>query len=358
MERPVLTVWREIIAVPLVKHRFLLTVLIILVFLSLAGCSTGTPTIEPTPTQGFVGPTATTPPLPLGDPTNPILIGYVFRQDDPESQAAIETLVQELDKRIGLTFGAVIFPTYEQMLDMLEAGSIHAAWLHPLTYINASSQNLVDVQLLTNHFGTYYYGTQILANNENGFTSFFDPQTNTATADAETALRQLDGLRPCWTEEGSVSGHIYPYGILEELSIDSLPGAIVQSHTAVVRSLYIKGVCDYGATFAYTGDPRTASAVINDLPDVDQQVVVIWQSPPDIPNLNFSTIPTLPDPIRAKLVSVLVDIVKTDEGKALLTAANGDYDIQDLRVVDDSVYDPLRQAVRRSGVTTADYLGR
>jgi len=344
--------------VPMDKHRFLLTVLFILSTLALVGCSTATPTLEPTPTQAFVAPTATTPPLPLGDPTNPILIGYVFSQDDPESQAAIESLVQELDQRIGLTFGAVIFPTYEQLLDMLEAGTVHAAWLHPLTYINASSQNLVEVQLLTNHFGTYYYGTQILANVENSFIAYFDPQTNTATADAETALRQLDGLRPCWTEPGSVSGHIYPYGLLQDLNIDSLPGAFLQSHTAVVRSLYIKGVCDYGATFAYSGDPRTASAVINDLPDVDQQVVVLWQSPPDIPNLNFSTIPNLPDPIRAKLVSVLVDIVKTVEGKALLTAANGAYDIQDLRVVDDSVYDPLRQAVRRSDVSTGDFLGR
>ena len=76
--------------------------------------------------------------------------------------------------------------------------------------------------------------------------------------------------------------------------------------------------------------------MINDLPDVDQQVIVLWQSPPNIPNLNFSTIPSLPDPIRAKLVSVLVDIIKTDQGKALLSQANGAYDVQDLRVVDDS----------------------
>jgi len=344
--------------VPSYKHRSLLSVLILLSIISLAACSTGTPTITPTPTLGVVEPTATTPPMPLGDPSNPILIGYVFSQDDPESQAAIETLVQELNVRVGLTFGAVIFPTYEQLLSMLKAGTVHGAWLHPLTYINASNQDAVDVQLLTNHFGTYYYGTQILANAENGFTSFFDPETNTATADAETALRQLDGLRPCWAEEGSISGHIYPFGLLQDLNISSLPGAIVQSHTAVIRSLYIKGVCDYGATFAYSGDPRTSGAVINDLPDVDQQVVVLWQSPPDIPNLNFSTIPGMPDPIRAKLVSVLVDIVKTEDGKALLSQANGAYDIQDLRVVDDSVYDPLRQAVRRSGISASDWPGR
>ncbi|MRR29526.1 hypothetical protein EG834_04160 [bacterium] len=343
---------------PRYKHQSLLSVLIIIAAVMLAACSTATPTLDPTPTTGVIGPTATTPPMPLGDPSNPILIGYVLNQDDPQSQAAIESLVQELDQRIGLTFGAVIFPTYEQMLDMLKAGNVHGAWLQPLTYIYASSQGLVDVQLLTNHFGTYYYGTQFLANVENGFTTYFDSQTNTATSDAETALRQLDGRRPCWTEEGSISGHIYPLGILQGLNINPLPGAIVQSHTAVIRSLYIKGICDYGVTFAYSGDPRTSSAVINDLPDVDQKVIVLWQSPPDIPNLNFSTIPSLPDPIRAKLVSVLVDLIKTDEGKALLTQANNAYDVQDLGVVDDSVYEPLRQTVRRSGITITDFLGR
>lgn len=342
---------------PFIKHRTFLIV-IITTILSLTACQTVTPTLTPTPTVGPIQPTSTPTPVPLGSPGNPILIGYVYNDPEADTQAAIEALAEELDTWTGYSFGAVVYPTHEQLLNEMKAGNVHAAWLQPITYLYASAHGLAQAALLTNHFGTYYYGTQFLANIENGFTVYFDPQTNTSTADAETALLQLDGLRPCWAEEGSLSGHIYPLGLFNQLNIDFLPGAVVQSHTAVIRSLYIKGICDFGVTFSYSGDPRTSSAVISDLPDVDQRVVIIWQSSPDIPNLNFSTIPTLDHALRSNLINALTSLVKTDEGKALLTRATGNYEIQDLRVIDNSVYDVLREVVRRSGVNLTEWLGR
>ena len=343
---------------PIIKHHPILIVLILTIIFSLAACQTVTPMPTPTPTVGPLQPTSTPTQVPLGDPGNPILIGYVYTDPDADTQAAIEALAEELDTQTGNSFGAVVYPTYEQLLREMEAGSIHAAWLQPITFLYASAQGIAQTALLANHFGTYYYGTQFLANIENGFTVYFDPQTNTSTADAETALQQLDGLRPCWAEEGSISGLIYPLGLLNQLNINQLPGAIVQSHTAVIRSLYIKGICDFGATFSYSGDPRTSSAVVSDLPDVDQRVVIIWQSNPDIPNMNFSTIPTLDPTLRSNLIGALTNLVKTDDGKALLTLATGNYDIQDLRVIDDSVYDALREVVRRSGIDLTEWLGR
>jgi len=328
------------------------------IFLGLTGCQTGTPTAAPSLTPPPPLPTPTATPAPLGSTENPVMVGYAYLENNPIAQNAIESLTQELTTRTGITFGAVIYPTPQELLDAMKSGLVQAAWLQPLTYLLANAQGFASVDLLSNHFGTYYYGTQFLANVENGFTPYFDPATNTANADAETALRQLEGLRPCWVEEGSLSGHIYPLGLFNELSISLLPGAFVQSHTAVIRSLYIKGVCDFGVTFAYTGDPRTATSVVTDLPDVDQRVVVLWQSPADIPNLNLSTIPGLNQVIRTQLVNALVNIVKTDSGKQILTDANGGYEIQDLLVIDDSVYNPLREAVHRSGVDTTQFLGR
>lgn len=343
---------------PIIKHHPILIVLILTAVLSLAACQTGELTPTLTPTVAPLQPTSTPTPIPLGNPGNPILIGYVYTDPDADTQAAIEALAEQLDTRTGNSFGAVFYPTYEQLLSEMEAGRIQAAWLQPITFLYASAQSIARAALLANHFGTYYYGTQFLANIENGFTLFFDPAANASTADAATALQQFDGLRPCWAEEGSISGQIYPSGLLNQLNINQLPGAIVQSHTAVIRSLYIKGICDFGATFSYSGDPRTSSAVVSDLPDVDQRVVIVWQSNPDIPNMNFSTIPTLDPTLRSNLLGALTNLVKTDEGKALLTRATGNYDIQDLRVIDDSVYDALREIVRRSGIDLTEWLGR
>lgn len=343
---------------PLVKPRKILTVLLLTTSLVLAACQTRTPTVELTATASTPVPTFTPAPAPLGSTENPAMVGYVIHDDDPAAQSAIESLTQELTTRTGITFGAVIYPAPEQLLAAMKAGTVQAAWLQPVTYLYASANGFAEASLLTNHFGTYYYGTQFLANVDSGFTPYFDPATNTSSADGATALAQLTGLRPCWTEEGSLSGLIYPLGLFNELSIEILPGAVVQSHTAVIRSLYIKGICDFGATFSYTGDPRTSSAVINDLPDVDQRIIILWQSPPDIPNMNFSTIPDLNPAIKTPLIDTLVGIVKTEDGKKMLTDAVGGYEIQDLRIIDDSVYDILREAVRRSGVDVTKWLGR
>jgi phosphonate transport system substrate-binding protein len=287
-----------------------------------------------------------------------VVIGYILPEDNPAAQSAIETLTGELIARTGYSIAAAIYPNYNELLTGFRSGSVQAAWLLPLTYLFLNSRGYVEVRLLTNHFGTYYYGTQILANIESGLTSYFDPRTNTNTTEAEIALSQLDGLRPCWVDEGSLSGFIYPYGLLRQMDIELLPGAFVQSHTAVVRSLYIKGVCDFGATFSESGDPRTASAVVADLPDVAERVIVLWQSDADIPGLNFSISPELSEEIRKSLTQTLIELVNTETGKLILTDATGGYDIQDLRVVDDSIYDPLRVLLHYTGVEPGAWLGR
>jgi len=183
------------------------------IFLGLTGCQTGTPTAAPSLTPPPPLPTPTATPAPLGSTENPVMVGYAYLENNPIAQNAIESLTQELTTRTGITFGAVIYPTPQELLDAMKSGLVQAAWLQPLTYLLANAQGFASVDLLSNHFGTYYYGTLFLANVENGFTPYFDPATNTANADAETALRQLEGLRPCWVEEGSLSGHIYPLGL-------------------------------------------------------------------------------------------------------------------------------------------------
>jgi phosphonate transport system substrate-binding protein len=341
-----------------IRSRFLYIFILILV-ISVSGCSSATLTTTPTASSEpdtFPSPTPT--PVPLGEPDNPLVIGWVDITTDSASEIAINELLDSLNSNSEVTVAFQVFPGDQELYAALENREIQAAWLQPLTYIRAHENDLAEVSLLSNHFGTYFYGTQFLANAESGLISYFDPTANKSTGDLLGALAQLDGKRPCWVEPGSISGYILPLGLLEEANIQVQQGVLSQSYTAVIRSLYIKGICDFGATFSISGDPRTSSSVLDDLPDAVERVVVIWQSEAVIPNLNFSISPLVEDELRRPIIQSLIDIVKTEEGKRNLTLVLNNYEIQDLKVVDDSIYDPIRTAVQFSNTDLSKWIGR
>ena len=104
-------------------------------------------------------------------------------------------------------------------------------------------------------------------------------------------------------------------------------------------------MCSSDLTFAISGDPRTSPSILDDLPDAMDRVIVIWKSDGVIPNLNLSYASLLDNDTVQAINNGFLDLIKADEGKALLTSIL-DYDIQDMRVVDDSIYDPLRNTLQ------------
>lgn len=338
------------------RWRIPFLIICIIFILSLAACQ-AKPT-EQNQATATLEPTSTPTPEPLGREGNPVILGLVPSESAPDQIAQAAALAEQISTVVGFTVKVLAVDDYDLLLNELQAGKVQLAFLQPMTYITAHQNNLADVALLTNHFGVYYYGMQFLANVESGFVPFFDAKNNANTSDAATALSQLNGKRACWAETNSISGYILPAGILAENGISVSEGARLVSQTAIIRALYIKGVCDFGATFAISGDPRTSSTVINDLTDVRERVPILWQSDPVIPNLNMSYAASLPMEMRAPLTQAFLDMVRTEEGKSLLSAATGDYEIRDLREVDDSVYDPLRDAVDALGFDIYTALGK
>lgn len=341
-----------------------------LIFLCLLGlilsaCSGGgqnqTPSPDTTQTttlDATTRPTITPTPEPLGSPANPFILGTVGEGLEDQTTAASQELARQIGESTAVVIETQFFDNYADLLEAMEEGSVHVTWLPPLTYLYASQRGLAEVVLLTNHFGVYQYGAQFMANVESEFTPYYDPISGHNSADAATALAQFDNRRPCWIEPLSPSGYIVPAGLLAVNQINSLPPVMTQSHTATVRALYIKGICDFGATFSISGDPRTSSAILDDLPDTMNRVLIIWRSEGVIPNLNISFLAGLSERDRLALTTAFLDIVKTPEGKALLTLAAGNYQIDDLREVEDSLYDPLRSMVDALDINTLDLIGR
>ncbi|HZU86773.1 MAG TPA: PhnD/SsuA/transferrin family substrate-binding protein, partial [Anaerolineaceae bacterium] len=236
-------------------------------------------------------------------------------------------------------------------------GYIHFAWLPPATYSYANQRGFADARMVSNHFGVYQYGVQFLANANSGYQIYFDPLQDKNVADASVALAQFEGKTPCLVEPGSLSGYLIPLGFLAENKVTWNEPLLLRSSTGIVRALYITGICDYGMTFAISGDPRTSSAVQQDLTDSLQRVPIIWRSEPVIPNLGLAFLPDIPSNMQANIEFSLQDMAKSEEGRRLLSTANN-YEIQDLLSIDDQYYQRFRELLAYSNVNLRDFIGK
>ncbi len=353
--------WKHNLILPRFSRQSFLAILFLMLAASLSGCLTATPTITPgpleTPTPTPL-PTPTATPPPFGDPANPLIFGIISPDPSLQTDPVSDLLAQRLTKGSGLAVEMRVFNSYQPLLDEMSERRVHIAWLPPMSYIYASRLGIAQVALLANHFGIYQYGTQYLANVSNGFTPYFDPISGQNSADAATALAQFAGMRPCWVEPGSISGYIAPAGLLALNEIKLGEPAFTQSHSAVVRSLYVKGVCDFGATFSISGDPRTASAVLQDLPDAMERIPIIYRSDAIIPNLNISYIAGLSEERSKALTAAFLQIAQSPDGLAMLSSSAGNYQVDAIKVVQDGLYDRLREMVDALGVRPRDLIGK
>lgn len=328
--------------------------------LILPGCNangvqvTVTPTLSSSPTAPIFVPQPTR--IPPGTEDNPLTIGYIDTLNALAVQSAGAEMIAYLEAETGYAIEYKVFDDAREAFSELRAQEIDFIWLQPLTYLAAYDRDLITPLFVSNHFGLYKYGTQFIANKSSGFVQYFDPATNKNTTTEEFALQQFEGQRPCLTEPSSLSGTIIPYGLLSRNGIQIEPPAYTQNHAATVRALYIKGICDFGTVFAYSGDPRTSSAVISDLSDAREQIITIWRSDPVIPSLSFHASTSLPVEITESVAGAMLKLAESENGNSILTAAL-DYDFQGMITIDNDYFAQLRDLVMAANVIPFQHLG-
>ena len=321
-----------------------------LILLSISGCSlpaSFSATSTPLPTQTPIA-TPTLEPKPLGDPQNPIILGAAVSTDNE----ALSQLASLLAQKTGYAVSAKSYPGLSGLISEMQAGVVQVAWLPPLPYVYAHGQGFANILVISNHFGVFNYGAQFLANADSGFTAYFNAVNGVNTAEAGTALQQLAGKKPCWVNPTSPSGYAVPAGLLQKLNIPVQSGAFLQDHSSVIRALYVKNICDFGVTFAISGDPRTSTAVA-DLPDTLTRIPILYRTEPVIPNDGIAVLPEIPEDMRLKLMVAFLELIRTPEGRALVSAAFN-YDVQDFMAVDHQVYLPLEDLVNNGVLNLED----
>lgn len=283
------------------------------------------------------------------------VLGMLIENEDSQP-AALQEMIQYMADQTGYFIQVQEFDSYADILVGLKNGEVHMAWLPPATYLAAADDEAAEARLLTNHFGVYLYGMQILANKESGFTSFFDEASGASLVDAPEALSQLEGKRPCYMPSNSLSANIVPRALLAENQITVQDAVILQSHAAIVRALYIKNICDFGATFALTGDPRTSETVTSDLPDAADQIEILWRSGPLLPGTNFSLQPALDPAVKEALTNAILSLAQNAEGLQIISDALN-YQVGQLKPTDNTAYDPLRQMLEVLQLPAGNLIG-
>jgi phosphonate transport system substrate-binding protein len=324
-----------------------LFVILMIATLALAACQ---PQATAAPTQAPTQPPAptNTPAPTFGTADNPIVVAFEPSGTSQEITAGGQELLDLLSQETGLTFKGVVPTSYAALTEAMGSGNAQIGWMATFAYILAHQKGYANVALITQRFGSDHYGSQFLANADAGFT----PAADTPGTEAElNTLLQFKGKKACFADPESTSGYVIPLIFLKKAGLTDadIPDPVFAGgHTQVVQALYDGGICDYGSTFV---DAR--SSIATDHPDVNDKVVVIYQTEPIIPNDNMSYAPDMPQNLQDQITAAMLKIADTEAGK---TALNDLYQIGGLTKVDDTAYDQFRSYLQASGIDLSQYV--
>ena len=271
---------------------------------------------------------------PLGSEENPIIWSFVPSGDTSEISAGAKAVAQLIYDKTGLYVDTNVATEYAGVIEALASDppSAHMTSLATFSYVKAADRGIAEAALISVRFGSPFYNGQIITKAGSGISKLED-------------LKGKSFARP---DPLSTSGWIIPMLSLRAAGIDpdrDLSEVVdAGGHTAVVSAVY-NGDVDAGATYV---DAR--GNIEDDHADVMDVVAVIAVSP-EIPNDGVQFHPDVPEELREKIVTALLEIIATEEGKEAFNLA---YQWEELARHGDDFYDPFRQVLQASGLKIED----
>ncbi|HVN16813.1 MAG TPA: PhnD/SsuA/transferrin family substrate-binding protein [Anaerolineales bacterium] len=306
--------------------------------------STSAPTSLPTAQATVIVPIQ--PTAEPGTAANPLILALApSAHPTDDVLAAGKMLAAQLTTLTNFQVVTVAPTTETDLVHTFEIGNAQIGVLSPFAYLLAYENGNVNASLASIRNGQTLYGAQFIARADAGFTSYFDPASDKNTAEAAQALAQFNNKKPCWSDMASPSGYVVPLGFLKQAKVQvSSDAAFVQGQATVVRAVYGKDICDFGATYI---DARALPVLASDYPDVMDKVEVVWRIPPIIPYEQVVVASNLNPEIKRTLLRAFVDLMNTTDGK---TAVQKIYGLDTLQPTDDSQYKDFASYVQDSGI--------
>ena len=269
--------------------------------------------------------------IPLGSEENPIIWSFVPSGEMERVAAGAQSVADLIFDKTGLYIKTNVATEYAGVIEALgsDPPEAHMASLATFSYVLAADRGVAKAALVSVRYGSPTYNGQIIVRADSGISRVSD----------------LGGKTFARPDPLSTSGWIIPMLTMRAAGInpDTDLREVVDagSHDSVVAAVY-NGDVDAGATYV---DAR--SRIEADHPDVMEKVVVI-EVTADIPNDGVQFSPSVPQELRDTIVTALLEIAATEEGKNALKTA---YQWTALEEHDDTFYDPFRQVLQASGLS-------
>ncbi|MGA9397701.1 MAG: PhnD/SsuA/transferrin family substrate-binding protein [Anaerolineaceae bacterium] len=280
-----------------------------------------------------------------GSADKPIILAFRPSSSSSEITASGQELLNELVNETDLVFNGVIPTSYADLVEAMGSGNAQIGWMYTPAYINAHEKGYADAALIIQHNGSEYMGSQLfIANTSSGFTQV----VSTPDTEADlSALLQFKGKKACFIDPLNFLGYVIPLILLKNAGLtdaDIPEPVFTGGNSQTVQVLYDGGICDYGALYF---DAR--SSIAKDHPDVNEKVVVIFQTNSIYPNDNISYAPDLPQDLRDVITAAMLKIAGTEAGNKTLNDLFGSSG-GEFTQVDDTAYDQLRSYLTASGI--------
>jgi len=324
--------------------KFLSVSLLVLCACTSSGDPDATYTAEPGPAPSE----SALPPQPaaeIGSEGNPVILALApSPHPAPEMIESGEFLAGRLEELTGYQVVTVAPASEADIVSAFGLGNAHVAVLSPFGYLLTYQNGDAGTALASVRAEQTLYGAQFIARREAGFESYFDPVRGENTVEAAQALTQFSGKKPCWSDAVSPSGYVVPLGFLKQAGVEVRPPAFLEGHAPVVRAVYGRGICDFGATYI---DARELPALEADYPDVMERVEVIWRIPPIIPYEQVVVASSLTPDMKRALLRAFIDLMTTPDGLAAMQTV---YGLESLQPAEDNRYEEFAKYVESTGI--------
>lgn len=269
----------------------------------------------------------------------PLVLQFVPTRTDSDMQARAQPLAALLSEQLDREVEVTIATDYSTIIEAMAAGQVDIGIMPPATYVLAHDQGAAEVLLQA----------QIPA---------MDPVTALPTDQlvdsfrgeilvrADSGLKTLDDLRGtviAAQNAASASGYIFPIVELADAGLDIHEDLTVTTVAGIDAAILAVINGDVDAAFSFEGG---RVLLLGELPDITDQVSVLYLTGSRIPNDAIAVQPSMDDDLKQAVKDAFLAIAEDPEGHEIISSL---YSHQGYTEADQSAYDIVREYTQRAG---------